>query len=133
MDISKYTAFFHDGSVMDIQHTEDKIVFFMASAEMDEDDIKDDINLSKDNSIQGKLHIEGIKRVTVDDELLEKPLRKEYDNGHIFDFEITKNSIELSIDWINFPPKPQINEFSVINVDAKKIYWENIPNLEDSY
>ena len=133
MNISNYTAFFHDGSIMDIRHIGDKVEFFMASAEMDEEDIKDDIVLSKDDSIQGKLHVEGITSVVIDKQPFLGKITKKYDNGKIFDFEITNNSIELSINWINFPPKPEVNEFSVIKIEAKKIWWENIPDLEASY
>ena len=48
-DISKYTDFFHDGSIIDIHHTGDHMVILMASAEIDEEDITDDIILSKDD------------------------------------------------------------------------------------
>lgn len=66
MIISKYAAFFHDGSVINIQHSGDRIEFSMASAEMDEEDIKDNITLSKDDSIQGKLHLKGIRNIIID-------------------------------------------------------------------
>jgi hypothetical protein len=133
ININKYADFFHDGSIMDIQHMGNKVEFSMASAEMDEEDVKDDVILSKDNSIQGKLHIEGIKSITIDKQPFFGEITKKYDNGKIFDFEITDNSVELAINWINFPPKPMVNEFSVIKIEAKKIWWENIPNLEASY
>jgi hypothetical protein len=120
---------FFNGSVMDIQHTEDKIELSMASAEMDLEDIENDIILSKDDSIQGKLHIEGVKNIKIDEKPFLGIIKKTYDNGKIFDFEITRNSVELSIDWVNFPPKPEVNEFSVIKIEAEKIWWENIPNL----
>ena len=130
MNISNYAAFFHDGSIMDIQHMGDKVEFSMASAEMDEEDINDDVVLSKDDSIQGKLHVEGIKNIIIDKQPFLGKISKNHDNGKIFDFEITENYIELSIIWINFPPKPAMNEFSIIKVEAEKIWWENIPDLE---
>ena len=37
-DIGKYAAFFHDGSIIDINHIGNKMVISMASAEMDEED-----------------------------------------------------------------------------------------------
>lgn len=131
MNISKYTAFFHDGSIINIQHFEDEIVFSMASAEMDEEDIGEDIILSKDDSIHGKLHIKRIRNIKVNKELFLGDIQMNYDYGKIFDLEIKQNSVELSIDWVNFPPKPQVNEFSVIHIEAEKVWWENIPNLED--
>jgi hypothetical protein len=133
VDISKYTAFFHDGSIMDIQHIKNKIEISMASAEMDEEDVKDDNILSKDDSIQGKLHIEGIKSIEISGKPFSGIIQKLYDNGRIFDFVIMNNFVELLIDWVNFPPKPEINEFSIIKIEAEKIWWENIPNLADRY
>jgi len=65
MNISKYEAFFHDGSLIDIRHIGTKIEFSMASAEMDEEDVENDVILSKNDSIQGKLHIEGIKSIMI--------------------------------------------------------------------
>ncbi|MBI2742620.1 MAG: hypothetical protein HYX48_01735 [Chlamydiales bacterium] len=132
MDISKYAAFFHDGSIMDVQHQGDKIEFFMASAEMAEEDLEDDIALSRDESIQGKLCLEGIISVAIGDKPFKGTVKKAYDNGRIFDFEVTKSTVELSVEWVNFPPKPEENVFSVIKIEAEKIWWENIPDLEGS-
>ena len=132
MDIFKYTAFFHDGAITDIKHDENGIEFFMKSAEMDIEDIVDDkIILTKDNRIKGILHIEGIKNIKIDDNHFFGLIEKKYDRGKIFDFEMKKNSVELSIDWVNFPPKLQINEFTNIKIEADKIYWVKIPNLSD--
>lgn len=133
MNISKYAGFFHDGSIIDIQHRGDKIKFSMASAEMNEEDVKDDITLSKDDSIQGKLHVEGIKNIIINGKSFFGILKKTYDDGKILDFEITKNSVELSITWRNYSPKSKVDEFLAIKIIAKKIWWENIPNLEDFY
>lgn len=133
MNISKYTGFFHDGSILDIQHRGDKIKFSMASAEMNEEDVKDDIILSKNDSVQGKLHVEGIKNITINGKPFFGILKKIYDDGKILDFEITKSSVELSITWRNYPPKSKVDEFSAVKITAEKIWWENIPNLESFY
>lgn len=133
MNISKYAGFFHDGSIIDIQHRGNKIKFFMVSAEMDEEDVKDDITLSKDNNIQGKLHIEGVKSILIGNKPFLGILKKIHDDGDILDFEITKNSLKLFIRWINFSLKLEVSEFSSIKIKAKKIWWENIPDLEPSY
>jgi hypothetical protein len=125
-DITKYTDFFHDGSVTDIDHVGDELIISMESAEMSEEDVKDD-------RIRGKLHVEGIKDIKINHKPFLKIIKKVYDDGGIFNFEIKKNSIELSIDWVNFPPKAKANEFSVIKIEAEKIWWENIPDLETVY
>jgi hypothetical protein len=33
---------------------------------------------------------------------------------------------------VNFPPKPEINDFSVIKIEAEKIWWENDADSENS-
>lgn len=132
IDFSKYTGYFHDGSILSIDHKDHTIVFSMTSAEMDEEDLQDNIHLSKDDPfkcLRGKLHIEGIKEILINNVPLSGILKKEYDDGDIFKLEIKKNSVELCIIWEDFPPKPTRNNFSVIKIDAEKIYWENIPNL----
>ena len=131
MNISEHTGFFHDGSLIEIEHKNDKIILSMSSAEVDETDLKEPIELSENDRIAGKLHIEGVKNIIVDDEVLEGTLKKEYDNGHICDFEIIDNTVNLAIRWVNYPRKPEVDVFSVITIEGKKIYWENIPDLED--
>lgn len=131
MDISRYTAFFHDGSLREIVHKDDKIELLMSSAETDEEDLKESIELSEDKRITGKLYIEGVKSITIDDNLLQEPLKKEYDDGEIINFNIIGNIVRLAIQWDNYPPRPKIDVFSVITIVGRKVYWENIPDLDD--
>lgn len=132
IDISKYDGYFHDGSILAIDHQGDKIIFSMTSAEMHEEDLQDNIPLSKDDPfkcLRGKLHVEGISKILIDNVPLSGILKQEYDDGDIFRLEIKKKSVEICVIWEDFPPKLKQNSFSVIKIDAKKIYWENIPDL----
>ena len=106
MNLSDYTAFFHDSSLLEIKHENDKIELTMASAEMDEEDLKEPIKLSADDRIVGKLYINGVKNIFVDDERLEKSLKKESDDGRIFHFKIINNTVNLEIIWGSCPPNP---------------------------
>ena len=99
MDISKYTSFFHDGSIMDIQHTKNKIEFSMTSAEMDYEDLQEDIALSKYDNIQGKLHIEGIKSIKVNDKPFFGTIKKKYEDAEICHFGMNQNKVEFQIKW----------------------------------
>jgi hypothetical protein len=56
-----------------------------------------------------------------------------YDSGNIFNLEIKKNKVEIAFSWVNFPPKPSVNDFSTIEIEAEKIWWENIPDLADPF
>jgi len=131
MNISEYTGFFHDGSLVEIEHKNDKIELSMSSAEVDETDLKEPVELSKNDRILGKLHIEGVISVKIGDRLLADPLIKEYDNGQIIIFEIIDNTVSLALRWVNYPPRPDVNIFSVITIEGRSIYWESIPDLED--
>lgn len=129
MNISNYQAFFHDGSLQTIQHTNDKIIFTLLTAEMDEEDTKNDIILSPDDRIVGRLYIEKIKSIIVDDKPFNGLLTKTHDSADIFDLDIQKHGIKISIIWSNHPPKSEDEDFSVIEVHGEKIYWENLPHL----
>lgn len=131
MDISNYTSFFHDGSIMNIEHIGSNLIFTMGSAEMDQGDLKDNIVLSSNNRIKGKLHIDGIQTIFIDNQSFPGKMRPEYDHGDILHLTIKNNFVELTVEWIDFPPKTEREVFSVIQIEAEKIYWENIPNLPD--
>ena len=128
-DIGKYTSFFHDGSVIYIKHFDNKMIISMESAEIDKEDIDNQIILSKDNRIRGKLHIEKIKNVKINHKTIAKSIKNVYDDGGIVTFRVLKNLVKLSLDWVNFPPKPENDEFWIIQIEAEKIWWENIPDL----
>lgn len=131
-DISKYQDFFHDGDLKAIEHKGNKVILTMTSAEMDEEDLVTDIKLSNEDPftcLRGKLHIEGVRRIFINKKLFKGILRKEYDSAEIFDLLIEKNEVKLSIEGTNSPPKSDKEDFFVIQIEADKIYWENIPSL----
>jgi len=132
-NISKYAGLFHDGSIIEVDHFNNAVTLSMESAEVDVEDTERDITLSKDDRIRGKLHIENVHCIKVDKKEIQGLLEKRYDEGGIFDFEIKEKYVRLLIDWINYSPKPKVNEFSVIEIEAEKIWWENIPDLESQF
>lgn len=131
-DISKYQDFFHDGDLKEIEHKGNKVIFTMTSAEMDKEDLVTDIKLSNEDPftcLRGKLHLEGVRRIFINKKPFKGILKKEYDSAEIFDLLIEKNEVKLSIEGTNYPPKPDKEDFFVIQIEADKIYWENIPSL----
>mgnify|MGYP000594282984 CR=1 FL=1 len=132
VDINKYIDFFHDGSIVGIDHIGKTMIISMESAEIDREDVHNDMILARDDRIRGKLHIEKIKSIKINNKPYLRLMEKMYDDGGIVNFELTKNSVMLTIDWVNFPPNPKISEFSVIKIRAEKIWWENMPHLEGS-
>lgn len=126
MDIIKYTDWFHDGSLFNIEHSGREIVFSIMSAEIDPSDIDDTRILSKNSRIRGKLHIDYVQNIEVSKKKFSGILKKEHDLGTIFDLEIGTNFVKISIDWTDFPPRPPINFFSTIRITGEKIWWEPI-------
>jgi len=45
-------------------------------------------------------------------------------------YQIKGKIIELDIKWVNYPPHPNIEDFSTIKIKADQVWWENIPDLE---
>ncbi|CAN5521423.1 hypothetical protein BH10BAC1_BH10BAC1_21090 [soil metagenome] len=131
MNLMHYTSFFHDGSIIAINHHGKNIILSMESAEMDEEDIKDDLILSKDDRIRGKLHAEGIMSIKENNQFYNDILKMKYKNAEIVHFEINLNKIKLAIQWGSYPPKPYVEDFSTVEIEADKIWWENIPNLTE--
>jgi hypothetical protein len=133
VSIQRYIDEFHDGSLIDIQHTNQVCILSLESAEMDPHDMKDGIVLSERNTIKGKLHLENIQSIRIKDMPFKGQLKLKYDYGTIFDFEIRDQEVELQISWRNAPGKPCVNDFDTIKICADHIWWENIPDLFDPF
>ncbi len=138
VDISRYTSLFHDGTVVKFHHSNDHIQFVLFSAEVQLDDIQDDVPLREQGGmllIKGILHLkknisilEDRSKLTIN-ELAD--LMQKYDSGEIHHFKISNRHIDLQIHWTNFPPKADVSDFSNLKIDADEIYWENNPTLTD--
>ena len=134
MSISQYSAFFHDGSIISIQHTGNELAIAMESAEVSSDDLEENITLSKENALKGILHLKAIKTICINKQSYLKMMQMEGNSAIILDLEINKGAIRLFIEWVNYPPAPKLeNMFCEIIIEAEKIYWENIPDLYDSF
>jgi hypothetical protein len=131
--IKKYLYEFHNGALLTIERRGQEYVFSLESAEMDRSDMKDGLSLSERGTIKGKLHLEIVQSIKINELIFRDELKMKYDYGSIFDFDIQKNVVELQISWRNVPQKPYINDFSTIVIKAKNIWWENIPDLADPF
>lgn len=129
MDINKYAAFFHDGTIIDIRHQDDDIKIYMESAEISDEALEEKIPLSIQNRIKGCLHISGVKKIEVRSKEITQKLIMSYDSGSIFELDISQSTLKLSVEWCDFPPHSKKSDFSVFKIKAEKIWWENIPDL----
>ena len=130
--ISKYTAFFHDGSLIAIDYgkNDTELTLTMESAEVAPEELPGNIALSDDDRVTGKLHLKGVKNIYIDRKKLLAPLKMNYDDGDIFRFRIKENKVYLHIIWNNYPLKHSVDDCSTVTIDVENLYWENIPDLE---
>ncbi len=130
MEIKNYTAYFHDGLVIDIKHFGHDMTIDMSSAEMDPVDLVDDAVLSNEDTIVGRLHILEIESIYINDRTFYGRLAKSYDSGTINRLSIENTLVLLQVSWENFPPKLRSEtDLFEIKIKAKDIHWESIPNL----
>lgn len=132
LDITQYTGYFHDGSLLEIDARDNHVILFLESAEIDPIEIGDVKVLSKSNTLFGKLRLKNVKEVKVNQKPHASALDKTYDDGEILDLEVHPSEIFLLIQWTNFPPKPKTTDVSRIEIQAEEIYWENIGNSTSS-
>lgn len=130
MDINKYTSFFHDGTIMDIKRMGDEIEVLMESCQVRPEWNKDKIPLSDYQTIKGKLRLEGVKSISVNQRSI-NDIKMVYDSSDISTFDIYNNKVKFLVTWIDYPPKKRREITETIEIEANKIYWENIPNLID--
>jgi hypothetical protein len=128
MNIQKYTSFFHDGSVINIFCKNHDIEILMESSELLPTWNVDNISLSKNQTIQGKLKLEGIKSILINDQPIVQ-LKMLYDDGEILRFRINENKVDLLIKWMNYSSKDQKDCLEHIIIEADKIHWNNLPDL----
>jgi hypothetical protein len=133
MNIGRYTSYFHDGSVIDICHGNSILVLSIESAEISVEENLDNIPLSDRLTIKGKLHLEKVDFITDNEKPISAPLRMLYDSAGILHFKIRDTTVSLDLEWVNFPPHARITAYSFYTISAKKIWWENIPDLRDPF
>ena len=132
MDIQKYAGYFHDGIVYDIKQSENELIFSLESAELRPEWNEDNIVLSKRNSICGRIHLLGVRKIIIDEKISTDQLEMTYDEGNIYDLEVNSNRVLLCASWENYHPKtPEVTDFFIYKIEAEKIYWENIPTAFD--
>jgi|ERR1700722_2400023 len=131
MNIEKCTGYFHDGALIDFKHMENKIEILMLSAEIVPEHMLENMPPLNKTRISGMLHLEGLRKIRINDQPFTGVLKKVYDSGSILDFEVLKHTVILGIEWKNWPPKPPTRDVSKIEIEAEKIVWQNIPDLSD--
>lgn len=112
MDITSYAYNFHDGEIIDIKHINDKIEISMESFAFELNEIINDIFLSDWHTLKGKLHINDVKSVAIDNVLIPQ-LKMVYDDYEILDLIFEHNNITILVIVRNFPPKKKRNACTI--------------------
>jgi len=134
MNISKYTGWFHDGELREFRHivSENRLVVTMLSAQIigwEEFDNK--IELSKNFTICGVLRIEGVKKITINNDFFSGELKLLDEYGTILDFDIYGDTkIELGIDYSGLTDSAPDLSYQFIEIECESHSWENIPSLD---
>jgi hypothetical protein len=133
--ISKYEGIFHDGAIWEIKQNESLLQLCMESAQMLPEWNEDNIILSKRETVTGKLVLEGIKNIKENDSssLEEFRVKESYERAEVFRLRIKSNSVLLLLLWIKYFPEYEESALFKYEIEAEKIYWENIPTLFDDY
>jgi hypothetical protein len=131
--IAKYTAYFHDGSLIDIQYDKGCLCMSLQSAEIHpgEIEMEDEPFLTKQRTLKGRLYFDSIESMMVDDKPYTQPLRMQDDWGEILRLKITKSFVKLFISWECISAHPA--HYSAIVIRARSLIWENDPLLFDPY
>lgn len=124
MEIKKYTSYFHDGSVISIKQENNKIEILMESAEIPSEWNITNIPLSSYKTITGKLTLFGVKSISVNDSQV-KQINQNHDDGEVLRFRIDENTVDLAIEWCDYPPKERKFQFEHIVIQASQIEWKN--------
>lgn len=123
MNIEPYTAYFHDGSVLDIFQDANQLVFYLESAEIKKEFKVERSLLSADSRLKGNFCIPKGAEIILDNEVFKGVLLKIHDSGRILDWEIAGNQIYLLIEWRDFLPKPKTNDFTEIKITSDDFVW----------
>ncbi|MDP1607684.1 MAG: hypothetical protein Q8L98_00010 [Chlamydiales bacterium] len=127
MDITKYTSYFHDGEVLNVEHNDGNIKISMRSAEIDLDSI-DPVLLTKDNRLVGILHVNGVKLIINNEKKFEQKMKMLLSDNDLLHLEIKEGVVFCEIGWRG--GNPCQFDFSAFEIHADEIWWENMPDYK---
>jgi hypothetical protein len=134
INIQKYGDFFHDGRILKIQHNKDKISFALESAEIDLDDISDNLPLSTDDRLRGRLHLDRVLKILLNGKEFKGRIEMQYNHTSIYSLDMDTKIVRLFFCWEVYPVSSSLSLTPVnLEIYAKRIYWEPVPDMVDPY
>lgn len=132
LPISKYEKEFHDGNLINIEHKDQNLILTIISSELEPGIVEtNNIEISFDNRIKGKLHLKEITKILKWGKDFQGPLNMFSDYASIYYLKFYEGGVILSVIWERYFPRFQELKNDKFQIEAKKIYWESLPNLED--
>lgn len=124
--ITRWAAFFHDGSLLRAQQHFNNIDLDMSSAEIDQEYPDLGLPVKKDNRIVGVLRLFNVQAIKINDRTCNEINFPDVCEAEILDFEvIDSNSILLGILVTSPASSSQTSVYLQIAIVAQKIVWEN--------
>ncbi|MDE3055957.1 MAG: hypothetical protein KGI80_04625 [Verrucomicrobiota bacterium] len=125
MDISKYTSYFHDGSIILIERKDNKIVISMESSELDPEEVQN-ISLTKRHTIKGDLYFSDVKEISINGNYCDKKISR-FNDYEIMHLEVSNKSATIEVfSWGGGDVKSQ--DYATLIIEADHIYWDNFSN-----
>ncbi|CDR33193.1 hypothetical protein [Criblamydia sequanensis] len=132
LPISKYEMEFHDGNLINIEHKDQNLTLTIISSELKTRIVDiDNIKVSFDNRIKGNLHFDEVTKILKWGKDFQGPLNMFSDFASIYYLKFYEGGVVLSVIWERYFPRFQELKNDKFQIEAKKIYWESLPNLED--
>ncbi|MBS0622176.1 MAG: hypothetical protein JSR80_04370 [Verrucomicrobia bacterium] len=128
MNFNEYIGLFHDGGLESISHARDEIKLRIVSAEILPEWNKDHLILDEYKCISGTIVCRGINAINLNGNPYIRKLLFPYDSGEILDFDLNNGIVEMGINWTNYPPHPEIQDYWALRIKAKQIIWQDALN-----
>lgn len=126
MRFSNYTAYFHDGSVINIERVGKDIDLTLESSEINPNLLQDEFVLTEENTLKGVLRLKNVKNINVAGKPVKTKLAMKYREGEILDLKIKGNKVLLLIEWSDLSIGPFVNDVSKIEIESEKICWRDL-------
>ena len=121
--LAKYSSYFHNGKITNILRFGGHINVLLSSSKINPIIMPDNISLSLDNTIEGRLHFEKLQAFNIDGKPCADIFEMAYDLGKIVSLELEEGRCCLQVIWENNPPKPQVEILANIEIKANYICW----------
>ncbi|MDP1834320.1 MAG: hypothetical protein Q8K75_00175 [Chlamydiales bacterium] len=131
IEIAAYAGYFHDGRLNDLIRENGDLILVIESAQIDPNEITQNVPLSNRSTLRGKLILEKLKRAHIEGDAA-CGLAKIGLYGNIIDLSIAQTSVELALAW-KYCGDKRLEYFVNLLLEAENVYWKYDANILDPY